>query len=248
MRVLDWFRKQAKWIEEQEDFWHLRNIVYDGIKKHYTGKHKILDEDAVYIDIYEETMGVPSGVTVEYDLYGIDADGDKYLMKHVSRIYKFDFNTKFQIYYYKCATFPCGQFILNSVADRVYACKSLNDLSRLNILDIIEVGERYVPLSTEVLIDPSFDYDIEKAVVGIVFIYKFIPRWKDTFDKEYGIFKSYIFPIPFGHRLLMDIASHMDELLEHSYFRSCKVHFIDHAFRVCSITGILYISMEVEMA
>lgn len=249
MRVLDWFRKQAKWIEEQEDFWHLQNVVWEGIKKHYTGKHKILDEDAVYIQIYEEAIGVPSGVTVEYDLYGVNKDGDKYLMKHVARIYKFDFNEKFNDHYYRCATFPCGQFIRNSIADRVYACKSLEDLSKLNILDITEVSKRVEPVATEIIIDPEVDYDIQKAVVGIVSIHKFIPRWNDTFDEKYSIFKSYIFQIPFGQQLLMDISSHMDELVEHSYFIIRKVNlFIDHTFRVCSISGKLYNSEEDEMA
>ena len=243
MRVLDWFRKQAKWIEEWEDFHHLQMIVLNGMKKYYTGKNNMLDLDSVDIDIYEEFMGYPSGVQIDYDLYKIDNNGNKYF-RHITKVYKFDFKKKYQDFYYRSACYPCAPLIRNYVADRVYACKTLSDLSKLNILDIIQVSKRVEPVAIDILMDTALDYDFERSVVGIVCIYKFVARWDDTFDKKYRIFKSYIFPIPFGQRLLMDIASHMDELLEHSYLVSRKQYLRHHTFRACSISGTIYTVKE----
>ena len=72
MRVLDWFRKQAKWIEETEDIMHLQNIVTEGMKKHFTGKHNMLDTDSINMSVYEEYCGYPDGIQLEYDLFNVD--------------------------------------------------------------------------------------------------------------------------------------------------------------------------------
>ena len=90
MRVLDWFRKQAKWIEETEDIMHLQNIVTEGMKKHFTGKHNMLDTDSINMSVYEEYCGYPDGIQLEYDLFNVDL-GYEHHIKHVKHIYKFAF-------------------------------------------------------------------------------------------------------------------------------------------------------------
>lgn len=228
MRVLDWFRKQAKWIEETEDIMHLQNIVTEGMKKHFTGKHNMLDTDSINMSVYEEYCGYPDGIQLEYDLFNVDL-GYEHHIKHVKHIYKFAFKKSFQDFYYRSAIYPCNELILNSVSDKIRGCNTLEDLVKLNILGEIETSKRVKPITTEVLIGVN-KKSLLNSIEGIVFVHKFLPKWNDTFAPNNRIFKTYIFPIQFGQRLLMDIASHLDELLEKSY--DCG-----NGLTACSIIG-----------
>ena len=151
MRVLDWFRKQAKWIEETEDIMHLQNIVTEGMKKHFAGKHNMLDTDSINMSVCEEYCGHPDGIQLEYDLFNVDL-GYEHRIKHVKHIYKFAFKKSFQDFYYRSAIYPCNELILNSVSDKIRGCNTLEDLVKLNILGEIETSKRVKPITTEVLI------------------------------------------------------------------------------------------------